>query len=838
MDEILNKNEAHHTFTGSNGTSWIDHVIVNNEMKQRVIETNIIESPINTSDHFAIEIKLIVKIQKTIMNKKSNRNEEWKRKVKIDWQNSQDRNKFNQECKPKLERLKLLIIDNTEDAQEKVSNRVKEIVNILQDAENEIIQNKEREIGENKIENRFKRNKRWWNRELEILKSNLNKQYKLYKNTNSEFERDKYKSMKREFRKTIRRSRFEIETKLYLKINKTRITNKNQFWRQVKNKRSIKKEIEVDIETLKINLKNLFKENNSSNEKLIQNHKRIKQEVDEYYNNTKETISNYQINRLQLKNIIKSLTNNKSRGYSGLANEHFKYSLCDASLDIFINLFETMFKFGKMPCSFNIGKIIPIIKDHKKSLKDVNNIRPITISDPFAIIFEKLMLQNINEQIKDKNQQFGFVKRSSTQHAAFVVKETANYYLKHKSCMYISSIDSSKAFDTVWRYGLFHKLINKCKLEEWRLLWLYYLNSMIMIQIGDNASEIFKITGGVKQGGPLSPKLYNIYVADLINKIEISNMGAIIEDMKINIIMYADDIILISPLKIHLIQMIKITLDYMENWKIKINLEKTNYMTIGIPKIINKEVRINETTIQEVNTMKYLGIIFNKKLDSKEHLKHRNKLNMIATYSLYNTGLLDKCMDSETKSFIYKTYCRPTLLYGLELATIGEMEYKLLRTDESILLKRIISTTKYASTTKAYLSLNIRDILNTTCIMKLKLWHRLLQNKYTKELIDSLERSYVNHDKSKEKSKSDKSLYIEIKEFQALFDLKEFKLKNIKSIEEKLQKIEEEAIKDSTEITFIKYCIDNRYKEHSLHKTLSKIMDYRYKSKENNIIDK
>jgi hypothetical protein len=152
-----------------------------------------------------------------------------------------------------------------------------------------------------------------------------------------------------------------------------------------------------------------------------------------------------------------------------------------------------------------------------------------------------------------------------------------------------------------------------------------------MIQIGDNTSEIFRITGGVKQGGPLSPKLYNIYVADLINKIEISNMGAIIEGMKINIIMYADDIILISPLKIQLIQMIKITLENMENWKIKINLEKTNYMTIGIPKIINKEVRINETTIQEVSTMKYLGIIFNKKLDSTEHLKHRNKLNMIAT---------------------------------------------------------------------------------------------------------------------------------------------------------------------------------------------------------------
>jgi len=77
-------------------------------------------------------------------------------------------------------------------------------------------------------------------------------------------------------------------------------------------------------------------------------------------------------------------------------------------------------------------------------------------------------------------------------------------------------------------------------------------------------------------------------------------------------------------------------------------------------------MRINETTIQDVNSMKYLGIIFNKKLDSTEHLKHRNKLNMNATYSLYNTGLLDKYMDSETKSFNYKTYCRPTLLFGLE----------------------------------------------------------------------------------------------------------------------------------------------------------------------------
>jgi hypothetical protein len=88
----------------------------------------------------------------------------------------------------------------------------------------------------------------------------------------------------------------------------------------------------------------------------------------------------------------------------------------------------------------NIGKIIPIIKDPKKRADDVNNIR-IKISDTFANIFEKYLLINFNSQIKDEDQQFGFVAHSSTQHAAFVLRETANYYLKNKSCLYIRTVD-------------------------------------------------------------------------------------------------------------------------------------------------------------------------------------------------------------------------------------------------------------------------------------------------------------------------------------------------------------------------------------------------------------
>ena len=143
----------------------------------------------------------------------------------------------------------------------------------------------------------------------------------------------------------------------------------------------------------------------------------------DYYNNTKNDIIETQVNKIQLKTIINSLPNNKARGYANLSNENFKYGNNDLLISVLSELLEIMLKYGVIPKGMNIGKIIPIIKDNKKRADDINNIRPITISDTFAVIFEKYLLININSQIRDAYQQFGFVAHSSTQHAAFVLRE-------------------------------------------------------------------------------------------------------------------------------------------------------------------------------------------------------------------------------------------------------------------------------------------------------------------------------------------------------------------------------------------------------------------------------
>jgi hypothetical protein len=146
-------------------------------------------------------------------------------------------------------------------------------------------------------------------------------------------------------------------------------------------------------------------------------------------------------------------------------------------------------------------------------------------------------------------------------------------------------------------------------------------------------------------------------------------------------------------------------------------------------------------------------------------------------------------MDSNTKSFKYNTYCRSSLLYGLDVIEISEKNYKMIRTDEGILLKRIIFTNKYVSTTKTYLSLNIRELIYTIIIMKLNLWTRLMNNKYTTNLISSIASNEFNFGKE-ENRYEDKSLINEIKELKQLFNTDEFDTKSIRLINEKLKDLE------------------------------------------------
>ena len=70
--------------------------------------------------------------------------------------------------------------------------------------------------------------------------------------------------------------------------------------------------------------------------------------------------------------------------------------------------------------------------------------------------------------------------------------------------------------------------------------------SSAIVQNGNEKSEPFSTTFGLKQGGALSPRLFSIYVEEIIEEIGKLNEGIKIGDITIDIILYADDILIIK----------------------------------------------------------------------------------------------------------------------------------------------------------------------------------------------------------------------------------------------------------------------------------------------------
>lgn len=88
----------------------------------------------------------------------------------------------------------------------------------------------------------------------------------------------------------------------------------------------------------------------------------------------------------------------------------------------------------------------------------------------------------------------------------------------NKTKLCCAFIDLKQAFDTVWRKGLWDKLLNiringKC----FNLIKNMYNNIKSCVSKNSELSNFFTSNIGVRQGENLSPLLFSIYLNDLHN---------------------------------------------------------------------------------------------------------------------------------------------------------------------------------------------------------------------------------------------------------------------------------------------------------------------------------
>ena len=116
-----------------------------------------------------------------------------------------------------------------------------------------------------------------------------------------------------------------------------------------------------------------------------------------------------------------------------------------------------------------------MIKDHSKPTNTIGNLRPISIPNTLAQVFERLLLNKIPE-IKNTHMNQFDKNNTSCSHALFTFKETIIHYLDKKQHYFAVSFDAVKAFDRVWREAFFYFLFLKKTLlsHKINLLRIYY----------------------------------------------------------------------------------------------------------------------------------------------------------------------------------------------------------------------------------------------------------------------------------------------------------------------------------------------------------------------------
>jgi hypothetical protein len=96
----------------------------------------------------------------------------------------------------------------------------------------------------------------------------------------------------------------------------------------------------------------------------------------------------------------------------------------------------------------------------------------------------------------------------------------------HDTPVFCVMLDAIKAFDSVHFIKLFEILLRNglCPLLA-RFLANLYTTQKMCVKWGDHSSILFNVRNGVKQGGVLSPILFNLYIGELVEKFSKTGNG-------------------------------------------------------------------------------------------------------------------------------------------------------------------------------------------------------------------------------------------------------------------------------------------------------------------------
>lgn len=348
-------------------------------------------------------------------------------------------------------------------------------------------------------------------------------------------------------------------------------------------------------------------------------------------------------------------------GPDGIARETWKL-VNDEFMGEICKTYNQIMTTGEFPTTWKKASLTLIPKGHGMKY------RPICLINDLGKGFERILVNRIQQYMEANpraalsNKQFGFRTGKSSIDAILKVKNIIEEAINENRYMIAVSLDIKNAFNSLsWDYIL--QALERKGFPYYiiKLINSYLSNRYVLCKDSNGQIINKKCYAGVPQGSVLGPTLWNIAYDDVLDS-PIS--------LESSVIGYADDTVLLVGATTIQEATYKANIDLatlllrIEEMGLKVVTQKTEAVLFcrrsGNEPV---EIRIGGEYIQTQNTMKYLGVILDSKLNFRQHFK------FMAEKATKTMRVLMRIMPNlrgpgEAKRRLYVTIVHSAILYA------------------------------------------------------------------------------------------------------------------------------------------------------------------------------
>ena len=186
----------------------------------------------------------------------------------------------------------------------------------------------------------------------------------------------------------------------------------------------------------------------------------------------------------------------------------------------------------------------------------------------------------------------------------------------------IGFIDYEKAFDSIEHFIIFETL-RKINVNETyvKILENIYKRATARVHLDNHVSEPFAIGRGVRQGDPMSPKLFTAVIEEIFKKADLDK-GINIGGERLQNLRFANDIALVTKTTKKMGEHLNKLNTESKKCGLKIHKGKTKFMT---NLETDEEIKIENEKLEKVESYNYLGQITTTNRKSEDEIKERIK---------------------------------------------------------------------------------------------------------------------------------------------------------------------------------------------------------------------